>query len=443
VWRTISVAIALGATTFADPRSTLSAQLSNPAIDAEVRAALVAAARGLQPVEARFEEPGLPPVDIHLWLKPAPSARRQRTVDAALLSMRVFSTWYGVAPASPLVIVDVPLRSHLAGASYPGVIAISSRWMAPARDRTVERSLIGAMARQYLFASVSLDRAERWFDEAFALYTGTRGVHEALENDNPTTLRFFDGHVPVVVRPVPLTPNRTDPRPRVRHFDEIDRPAAAPWRWATVEAGSRAQRGALALHTLERYIGWPAMQQALREYHSRATGAGGSLATLASVVSEQRGNDLSWFFAEAFRPEARFDYAVLALTSEPAADGSAQYQTTVVLQRNGDAVFAGTGEVAEGRFASSRGLPVWVSFEDGSLAEDWWNGRDGERRLEYLSRSQAASASVDPRAVLLLDEDRANNTKQLHRSFRPVGARLALHWIVWLQDLVLSCTALA
>jgi hypothetical protein len=31
----------------------------------------------------------------------------------------------------------------------------------------------------------------------------------------------------------------------------------------------------------------------------------------------------------------------------------------------------------------------------------------------------------------------------LRPPFRPVGARLALHWMVWLQDLMLSYTAFA
>jgi hypothetical protein len=426
-----------------DRQSILTAQLSNPAIDAATRTALVAAARDLEPHDARFTADGVAPVDIHLWLKSTSPDERQRIVDATLLSLQVFSSWYDAVPSSTLVVIDVPWRSPLAGASYPEVMAISTRWIAPARDRTVERSLVGAMARQYVFSAATRTDSERWFDEAFALYTGTRAVHEALENNDAATVRFFGSHVPVVIRPVQWSPNRADPRPRVRHFPEIDLPPVAPWRMSSAEEGSLAQRGALVLHSLERYIGWPAMQQALSTYRERASATGGSAELFNAVVSEQRGRDLSWFFKDAFRGNARFDYAVDAFTSDLAPDGSNQYQTTVALRRMGDAVFAGTSEAAAGAFASRRGLTVAVNFEDGSVAEDFWDGRDGERRLEYMSRSRAVSASLDPRAVLLLDDDRTNNTRVLERRFRPIGARLALHWMVWLQDLMLSCTALA
>jgi hypothetical protein len=427
----------------ADPQSVLDSHLSNPAIDAGTRAELVAATRDLEWHQAQFTTVGVAPVDLHLWLKRGSSGEAQRVIDAALLSLRVFSSWYGAVPSPTLVVIEVPWRSPLAGASYPGVIALSTRWIAPARDRFVERSLIGAMARQYVGPAATRQDGDRWFDEAFTLYTGSRAIHEALENNNPATARFFGGHLPVVIRSVERSPNRSDPRPKVRRFPEIDQPPVAVWRASNVEEGSRAQRGALALHSLERYIGWPAMQQALLTYRERAISEGGSTALLGAVVSEQRGRDLSWFFAEAFRVDARFDYAIDTFTSDPAADGSSQYQTTVTLLRLGDAVFAGTTEPSASAFPSGRGLPVAVSFEDGSTAEDIWDGRDGERRLEYLSRSRAWSASVDPRAMLLLDANRANNTRVLRPPFRPVGARLALHWMVWLQDLMLSYTAFA
>jgi hypothetical protein len=416
--------------------------LTSAAIDDGAREVLMAAARGLERHQARFEADGVAPVDLELWLQPATAGQQQRVVDAALLALRVFTSWYGSAPSS-LVFIDVPWRSPVAGASYPGVIAMSVPWLQPARDMTLERAMIGAMARQYVFGAVAHQASERWFDEALALYTGTRAVHEALENGDAATVRFFGGLVPVVIRPVELSPSRADPRPRVRHFAEIDRPSAMGFAGTSAEDRNRVQRGALALHTLERYIGWPAMQPALSTYRVRATAAGGSPELFNTVVSEQRGRDLSWFFSEAFRPDARFDYAIDVLSSERGAGGSMQFQTTVGLRRLGDAVFAGTSESPTGVFSTGRALPLLVRFEDGSTAEDGWGGRDTDERFEYLSRTRAVSASLDPDAVVLLDADRTNNTRTLQPSFNRIGARLALHWMVWLQDLMLSCTALA
>ena len=420
----------------------VASELSSVSLEAETRATLIEAARDVELHEARFAAERLAPVDIHLWLKRSSADQRARVIDAIQRALRVFTVWYGVVPSTKLIAIDVPWNSPLTGASYPGVIVLSTRWIAPWRDVAVERSIIGAAARQFIVGAAARDPNERWFDEAWALYSGTRAVHEALENGNAATARFFGGHLAHVIRPVQLSLNRADARPRVRHFAEIDEPPTARWRASTAEAGGRAQQGALALHTLERYIGWPAMQQALSTYRARASVNGGSLATFAAVVSEQRGTDLSWFFAEAFRASAIFDFAIDRLATEPAADGTNQYRTTVGLRQEGNAVFAGTSQPVS-EFDGGRGLTVSVAFEDGSQADDHWDGREPEKQLEYLSRSPAVSASIDPDAVLLLDRDRSNNTRRLRSTFHPIGARLALHWMVWLQDLMLSCAALA
>ncbi|MGH9386669.1 MAG: hypothetical protein ACRD2N_20560, partial [Vicinamibacterales bacterium] len=191
------------------------------------------------------------------------------------------------------------------------------------------------------------------------------------------------------------------------------------------------------------YIGWPAMQQALVGYRERLRGEGGSSETFAAIVSEQRGRDLSWFFTEAFRFEARFDYAIGVLKSEPQPDNSSQFHSIIGLRRMGDAVFSGTNDAPVGGFEGGRALQVSAVFDDGSTVRDTWDGRDAEKQIEYVGPSPIVAASVDPDAVILLDADRSNNTKTLRFHRSAIGVRLALHWLIWLQDLVLSYSALA
>ncbi len=52
------------------------------------------------------------------------------------------------------------------------------------------------------------------------------------------------------------------------------------------------------------------------------------------------------------------------------------------------------------------------------------------------------SATIDPGLMLLLDADRGNNSRTLERAVRPEGLRLTLNWLTWLQDLMLSYSAL-
>ena len=62
--------------------------------------------------------------------------------------------------------------------------------------------------------------------------------------------------------------------------------------------------------------------------------------------------------------------------------------------------------------------------------------------LIYSARAAAVAATIDPDAMLLLDEDRDNNTIVRHKPVSRLGIRLALHWLAWLQNAMLSYTAL-
>jgi hypothetical protein len=86
-------------------------------------------------------------------------------------------------------------------------------------------------------------------------------------------------------------------------------------------------------------------------------------------------------------------------------------------------------------------MPVRVGFDDGSELTEWIDGRDREWRFEYTSASPAVLAAVDPDAILLIDADRTNNTRTLNQPLHTLGVRLAINWLTWLQDAMLTCTA--
>ena len=389
-------------------------------------------AAGIEPRVEWYAPEGRPPVEVRFLLQPDAAGQATRVVDITFAALRRFDEWFGPYPFNRLAVIDAQWPSGVVGAAYPGVVVASTRWLSPARDRSLERTLIGAIARQYWFPRGEADPATAWLAEGLTLYAGTRAIHQELEGRNFDTPYFFGGFVPFPIRAVALSRRTTDRRPPVRHFPEIEEPTSAPWRFSSTSVGGQAQRAALVIQTLERYIGWPALQQALATYRERAGSANAGPAGLGAVVSQQRGRDLKWFFGEAFRSDARFDYGVRRLTSEPLAADASTFETRVALRRVGDGVFAG-----------ARWLPVTVTFEDGSEVREQWDGGVAEQELVYTSASRAVSATVDPEAMLLLDADRANNTRVLRRILNGSGARLTISWLVWLQDAMLAYTALA
>jgi len=361
----------------------------------------------------------------------------QSLADAAGQSADRLSAWLGPLPGNRVTIVDVPAHAALAGAAYPAIAITSSRLFTTRREFATERALTVAIARQYALALATAPPRESWFAEGLAEYFATRAVHETFEGRYYLTLRYFGGYVPHSIRAIVMSPNPLDPRPRVVRLPDVIEPADAPWRLAHGADLDRARRLTLALHTLERFVGWPAFQAALRAFVERSAGQPATLQDFTAVLSEQRGADLTWFFDQAMRAGARVDYAVANLASVPAA--SAGWETTVDVRRLGEATFDGTS--VPRATATSRSLPVLVRFADGSEITEWLDGRDREWRFEYSSASPAVLASVDPGAILLIDADRTNNTRTLNPPLHTVGLRLAFNWLAWLQDAMLACTA--
>ena len=361
----------------------------------------------------------------------------QPLVDAANGALDRLTAWLGRLPGNRLTIVDVPAHANLAGAAYPGIAITSSRLFTTRREFAAERALTVAIARQYALAFADASEDDSWFVEGMAAYFATRAVHEGFEGRYYLTLRYFGGYVPHSLRAIVMSPNPLDPRPRVLQLAEVFEPADAPWRLAHGADRDRAHRLTMALHTLERFIGWPALQATLSAFVERHRGRTPTLSDFAAVLSEQRGGDMTWFFDQSMRMDARFDYAVVNLTTT--AGSPSRFETTVEVRRLGEATFDGTG--LPRATSTARSLPLVTRFADGAEITEWIDGRDRDWQFRYSSASPATLASVDPEAILLLDADRTNNTRTVNPPLHTIGARLAFNWLSWLQDAMLACTA--
>ena len=153
---------------------------------------------------------------------------------------------------------------------------------------------------------------------------------------------------------------------------------------------------ALWLHTLERHLGWPAMQRILATYFQRWKFRHPQPADFFQIVNEVSGQDLTWFFDQVYRSSNTFDYGVQDLVSERRDEGT--YRTTVIVRRYGEATFP---------------VDVVTTFADGHQITEQWNGLDRRAIYVYDRASRAAHVQVDPRRVLLLDTAYTNNSRTL------------------------------
>ena len=287
------------------------------------------------------------------------------------------------------------------------------------RDRSLERAAIAAAMRQFWLHSPTPLTP---FEEALSAYTSIRAIHELLATRNFVTVRFFGGLLPFPVRSLSLSPPVADPRPRVIRFDEV--PMA--------EGVVRTVQG---LQTIERFVGWPVMAQALAS--ARASAAERIDDTLlAQTLSTVRGADTSRLVRESLRPDAVFDYAIESVRASLSAQGG--YESAVTIVRRGSGILALTADEDP-----EPGMPLLVRFADGRELREWFDGAAPATTMIYSSTTPVTYAAVDPDRLLVLDADRSNNSSSSTRRLEPLAVRLALQWMSWLQLTMLTYTALA
>jgi hypothetical protein len=329
-----------------------------------------------------------PPIDVPIQLR-GYSDRRLETIRAAVHDgASLLTEWFPPAPPGFAATTD----------------QLHSRWFESARGAEAEHDLIRAFARAQWGAGDP-------FRSALAEYSAAMAIHKVLGAAHVHVEHFFSNTVSYPVRQLPLTPRGSEQRPRLRYF--------GPRR----ELQPDVDRWLRSLATLERELGWPALQQAMAALRDGPV----TPQRLRQLLSEQTGLDLDALFITLDQDDV--DYAIGAMTSEPMPDGG--FATSVTVERRRAGMLAGSAKL----------LPVLVRFDNGDEIRESIDGRDAAVTLQYRSPARASLAAVDPAASLIIDRDRMNNTRAIDPPIQRAGVRLAFNWMTWLQDAMLACTA--
>lgn len=378
-------------------------------------------------------------IDVRLLVGPSGSASdRIRTTAQASLERLI--AWFGPLPSPRLTIVNAPWSGRASCGSSPGLVVVSSRWLQPEQDFSLERALIAGLARQPFSSFAADDSTGGAFVEGLGRFAAVRAINDTLAVRHILSVRHFGGFVPYQIRAIALARQRSDPRPFVHQFDELALPGCASAEGRVAASDERVHETTIALLSLERSIGWPALQQAMATLVERFRGRTPQPSDLMAIVADQRGGAPAPIFARALSGRTSIDGAIAAFTSEP-GDERGAFRTIVRARFEPG---AGTGP-PDGQAVATRAsaVPLTIRFADGETVSEWLDDvQRADVTLEYDSPSPAVEASIDRDATLLFDRDRANNTRVRSPRLPLTAVRRLLNWLVWLQDLALTGTAL-
>jgi hypothetical protein len=376
---------------------------------------------------AWFEPPGARAEDrvhLRLLIQPEHAGQADRHFAAARAALRLFGEWFGPYPYGHLTIVDPAFESGADGMEYPTLFTAGTAWLVPGAvtASSPEEVTVHEAGHQWWYGIVGSNEVESaWIDEGITTYATSRAMAEAFP-ESYLEARYFGGFVPWAFRDIPLSRDtywnrRAGYLPRATS----DTPSDPSYRYHPVTGRYITyNKTALWLHTAERWLGWPVMQQALRTFFEGGRFRHPRPEAFFAALEEAAGRDLTPFVDAVFRSSDVFDYGVESLLST--ADGD-RMRTSLLVRRHGEAVFP---------------VEVVVTFDGGERVIERWDGRDRWKLYEYDREAAAVSAEIDPERVLLLDVNFTNNSVTRAPRGPEAAIRWSLTWMVWLQDALLT-----
>jgi hypothetical protein len=375
---------------------------------------------------------------LTLLLQPNHGAQAERYLDAARAALHRYEEWIGPYPYPQLTIVDPgPGGSRAGGMEYPTLITAGTTWWMPRGVRLPEFVTVHEFGHQYWYGMVASNEFEEaWLDEGINSYLEGKIMDAVYGPGSYVDLWGARLDSVTLHRLHYLTSAQHDPMTRYA-WQFLDRSSYSAVTYA---------KTALVLETLDRYLGSDRLRAALAVYFDRWRFRHPRGDDFLATVRQSVGEDLSWYFDQVLTNAGLLDYAVTQVTAEDAAEFSGyafkdgrvgeevtpppdrqkRYHNEVVVERLG---------------AVHMPVDVQIVFDDGTVTNEHWDGRDRWRRFEYTGSQRVEWAVVDPRRTMPLDFNLLNNSRMRDSGTRGI-VRISSRWGFWLQNLLWVLTGL-
>ena len=408
-------------------------------------------------------------VMVTLLLQPSHRNLEDRYFRAAFNGLKYYGLRFGAYPYDTLTVVDPPRNSYTSGMEYPTLFVGGTYFWPGKHEFQPEGVTIHEFGHQFWYGLVGNNEFEEaWLDEGFVTYSTAKVLETAY--GNPCSYLHFLGiplqayswlRVPLPNFPfagvgsVPVgpyfscvkLPEETSGRSFYLEHGTDDELVREGWQYRSrmSYAVNSYTRPALGLDTLERYLGPTVMARVMRTYQQQWRYRHPTTRDFINVVNQVSGRNMDWFFQQFFYSSNLADYAVASIWNDPLygrigiydeagkkayysrkdalreyeESKQKEYRSTVIVRRLGEA---------------SAPVDVDVTFDNGMVAHEHWNGRYRWTRFTYTGAHKVTSAVVDPSRKLVLDANYTNNSRTVKAS-TVFAAKWYIRWIFWIENL--------
>lgn len=355
-------------------------------------------------------------VDIKLLVQPEHFSQVDRHFNSVKYAMEYFEKNLGDYPYPTLTIVDPPLyASGAAGMEYPTFITAGCYWGIPKGINLTELVTVHEFGHNYFMGILASNEFEEAFlDEGFNQYFETR-IMDKYYGKKTSFFNFLD----FTVGDFEFTRSG---------YTESTNPKLAPiniYSWNFKHGGYGAftyNKTAVVLKTLEGLIGEAAMNEAMRNYYKQWKFQHPTFSDFKKIVNEvtvkkhgkRFGENLDWFFDQAFDSTIVCDYKVHRIKNEKVVEKlgvydkgrsksfvkykegkSKNYKSSIILHRLGEFILP---------------VEIKITFSDSSTKTEYWDGKARSKDFEYFGSKKIVTAEIDPDRKNFLDINLINNS---------------------------------
>jgi aminopeptidase N len=358
-------------------------------------------------------------IGITLLLPPERKSQAPRQLQSVKNGLEYLDNHVGPYPWPHITVVDPPSRgSGAAGMEYTTLFTTSSVYGVPESIHIPETTTIHELTHAYFMGIIANNEFEEpWLDEGITTYFEGRIVdHYYGINSGLINLPFLK--FPVI----------SGTRMSYVNSDKKQLADNSLYSWQyphntyTLMAYSKP---ALVLHTLEGIVGTEVMDNIFREYYNKWAfrhPSGKDFIAVANKVSlQKRGEDLNWFFKQTIYGTDICDYKVAGIKNHSIDGSDSLYYCVAQLERTGGLKLP---------------VEVLVSFNDGSLAIEKWDGENAVKDFTYSGNRKIVSVKIDPGYKNKLDVNYINNSISETPEMKSLS-RINLKLVAFLQ--ILTC----
>ena len=396
-----------------------------------------------------FREDGLPEVKLSVLVEPQYRATADQLLAAQKSALRHYGRWWLPYPYPHVTIVAPPNTEHAistGGMEYPTFYTgVSRRDPARGKDFLIWEVAVHEFGHNYWMGLVASNEFEEaWMDEGINSYGTAKvmedeGIHVNLADVLGQPERGWFG--PLVTTGLSYWEMAHREAGRLRYDSPIVREA---WKYRNhSDYGANSYpRPQLALRQLELTLGSETFAKVMRTYVERWAFKHPATADFFAVAREVSGRDLSGFERDFFHGTEGLDLAVADISckaeaqtaagafddakgnpvpeawKEPASEDTAPVRCTVTVERRAPVELPTT---------------VRVTFEDGTVVDEAWDGKDTWKRYTYLrtgKNGRVREARVDPARVNALDAAPINDARSRRATPHPPTALVGFYLYV-------------